>query len=127
MRIAVVLLGLAGGLLSAFFGYRWWQDSREGKEAVLAALSGAEPADTLAALDRRARAFPFLLAGLPLALGGAALAWLGRPRSAAPLLLAAGAGPPVLNLPALLITAPLLVAGGLCFFVRPSVPQRKRP
>jgi hypothetical protein len=132
MRGIVLLLGLLGAVGSGFLGYKWYSDANdpEYKAKIELARSLAEAMDkenvpgneegkaSIAEYERSVKAAYFLLAGLPLGIAGAVLAFLGRPKSGAALLLVAVIGPAVLNWRSLVFTFPLLIAGILCFLVK---------
>jgi hypothetical protein len=141
MRIAVLILGILGGLGAGVLGVLWLLACQKDKVVMDALRSnpeiirivefghaGGNPASQelawrLREYDRRSRAYPFLLAALALGVAGGALGFLGRGFSGAALMLAAVIGPAILNPMSLMFTFLLIVGAGLSFFVRP----RERP
>jgi hypothetical protein len=149
MRVAVLVLGILGGLGAGALGVLWLMNCNKDRDIIELLRSDPNlrdanlgipgqafiqtPRDAIREYDRRVRAYPFLLAGLLLGVVGGVLALLGRGKSGAVLLALACLGPAVLNPWSLIFTFLLPVAAGLSLFVRPrpqpdeDEPPARRP
>jgi hypothetical protein len=142
MRIAVLVLGILGGLAAGTLGMLWLtncqkdrpiievlrntqKDHEEARKKRVVPPNEPEldflidPDAMVREYDRRVRAYPFLLAGLLFGVMGGVLAMLRRGKSAAVLLALAALGPAVLNPLTLIFTFLLPIAAVLSLFVRP--------
>jgi hypothetical protein len=126
MRIAVFVIGVIGVLASGFLGVKWFSDSRSSKFETakdltrLIASTGEMPPELKAEWAKVQAAVNgsyVLMAGAAVGLFGAILALQWRKLEAAVLLLACGCGPGLFVPAALVFSSPLLLAGGLAFFI----------
>lgn len=142
MRYVVLIFAILGVLGSGLFGYKWMDNYQYEKEKVWVTPEARDE------YLRRAKAWPFLLAGAALGLFGACLAFVRRRYSGAALLLCAALGPAVFHpggaifsktdqsfeLGSLAVSPGvlffnfgLLFAGLLAFLIRPPRPRRLAP
>lgn len=117
MRIAALVLGVLGALLSGMLGIKWLGDASDAKAAIEAAKSlGANTAE----LDAIVRAGYGLVASLVLGIAGGVLALKGKGKAAAGALAAGVLLPAVFSMKTLLTTIFLGIAALLAFFSKPK-------
>ena len=130
MRITMLILALLGAAGAGFLGYKWYSDSKKPEVQLARKLveelgkedtsEGRAAKEKIAEVDRLILASYFLMAAVPLALVGAFLGDRGQGLVAGVVLLGAAIVPGVLAPKSLVFTFPLLIAGGLCFMIRPT-------
>jgi hypothetical protein len=117
MRILGLILGILGGLLAGCFGWKWLDDINHAKAMLdLARSAGRNMAD----VDTTVMACRMLIGSMGAGIVGGILAMMGKGKIAA-LLMLAGAIVPAIWMPRSLgATFLLLIAGVVCFFVKPK-------
>jgi hypothetical protein len=117
MRIVGLLLGILGGLLAGFLGMKWLSDAHQMREMIqLAKDLGVDMRE----LDKLVVAAYVLIATMLMGIAGGVLAFKGKGRIAA-LLMLVGALLPVVFAPKVLaFTFLLLVGGALSMMARPK-------
>lgn len=141
MRIAVLVLGILGVMGPALLGYIWQEEMGKRQKDLdmvkkLGAVTGAhnDPKfrEGLKNVDRIIQTTYLLLAAIPLGLFGAVLGYLGRPLSAALLMILPALGPALVapdektKLISIGFSSLLLLGGILAFLVRPPKPKAPR-
>jgi hypothetical protein len=138
LRILVLAFGVLGGAGAGFLGVKWLTETKDPKtvqevEQLRNLLfPGAKgPAvekarEVVDPFDKKVRACYFLLGGAPLGLAAGVLAFFRlSPAIAGVLMVAAAAGPAVLDPFSLAFTCPFLVGGVLAFLVKPKARARR--
>lgn len=117
MRIVGLVLGILGGLLAGFLGMKWLSDAHQMREMIqLAKDLGVDMRE----LDKLVVAAYVLIATMLMGIAGGVLAFKGKGRIAAMLMLVGALLPVVFAPKALAFTFLLLVGGGLSMMVRPK-------
>ncbi len=126
MRIAVLVLVAGGGLTSGLLGLKWASDAARARELVREVEKLGIAPDAVREVTRVERAGYLLLVAMLAGCGAAAAVYLGKEKVAGPVLLAAAVIPALFTAKALVGTALLLVAGGLCFALKPGRSVREQ-
>jgi hypothetical protein len=137
----VLALGLLGGGLAGFLGFKSYANTHDPKqrvsiefrralveEADKKGVGGAHVQklrDEVSRFDRLGRLCYIMLAAGLLGVAAGVLAFLRRGKLAAPLMLLPAAGAAVLFVPSLVMTAPLVLGGLLSLLIRSR--PRARP
>jgi hypothetical protein len=117
MRIVGLVLGIIGGLLAGFLGMKWLSDAHQMREMIqLAKDLGVDMRE----LDKMVIAAYVLIAGMLMGIAGGVLAFKGKGRIAAMLMLVGALLPVVFAPKALAFTFLLLVGGALSMMARPK-------
>lgn len=118
MRIVGLVLGIIGGLLAGMLGLTWIRDASRMRELVGAARSlGVDTGE----VDKLIVAAYILLAAMVVGVVAGVLAFKGKGRLAAPLMIVAAIAPALFAAKALVFTFVLLLGGLLSFAVKPKV------
>jgi hypothetical protein len=136
-RGVVFVLAIGGGLAQGYVGLRWQSDlAKRHDYAFLFDYRWRNQQEVLRAfaqVDRTVKISYFFLAAVPLSLAGGAMALAGKGRISTLAFVLAALGPVALiclrledgtnqlKMGALLFAAPLLLAGTLALFIRPTV------
>lgn len=118
MRIAGLALGVIGGLLAGVLGLTWIRDASRMRELVEAARSlGVDTGE----VDKLVIAAYILLAAMVVGIVAGVLAFKGKGKAAAVLMIVAAIAPALFAPKALVFTFILLLGGMLSFAARPKV------
>ncbi|HMG06565.1 MAG TPA: hypothetical protein VK581_13980 [Chthoniobacterales bacterium] len=116
MRILGLILGIFGGLAAGFLGMKWMGDANHLKASIdFARKMGVNMAE----LDKMATASYMLICAMVAGIVGGILAFMGKGKIAAILMLAGGILPAIWAPKSLIFTCLLLLGGIVCFFVKP--------
>ncbi|HJQ25109.1 MAG TPA: hypothetical protein VKA60_14420 [Blastocatellia bacterium] len=116
MRIVGLILGVLGGLAAGALGIKWLSDAHQMRELIGAARElGVDTGE----LDKLVMAAYVLIAAMVMGIAGGVLAFKGRGRYAAGLMLVGALLPVVFAPKALAFTFLLLVGGCLSFMAKP--------
>jgi len=119
MRIVGLILGILGGLAAGALGMKWLSDAHQMRELIGAARGlGVDTGE----LDKLIIAAYILLAAMVLGIIGGVLAFKGKGKIAAGLMLVGALLPVVFAPKALVFTFLLVVGGGLSLLARPKEP-----
>ena len=119
MRIVGLILGILGGLAAGALGMKWLSDAHQMRELIGAARGlGVDTGE----LDKLIIAAYILLAAMVLGIIGGVLAFKGKGKIAAALMLVGALLPVVFAPKALVFTFLLLVGGALSMLARPKEP-----
>jgi len=119
MRIVGLILGILGGLAAGALGIKWLSDAHQMRELIGAAREfGVDTGE----LDKLIIAAYILLAAMVLGIIGGVLAFKGKGKIAAGLMLVGALLPVVFAPKALVFTFLLLVGGALSLLARPKEP-----
>jgi hypothetical protein len=121
MRIAVLVLGILGGIAAAFLGASWLSDYEDSRELIEAAQALGADASGLQSLVIAAY---FLLSGLATGIAGGVLAFKHRGRVAAGLMLVSVVGAAIFAPKSLVFSCILALAAVFAFFVKPRAAVR---
>jgi len=118
MRIAGLILGILGGLAAGLLGMKWLSDANQLKElADFVRQTGGDTGD----LDKLVTAAYVLIGAMVLGIVGGVLAFMGKGKIAAVLMLVAGILPAIFEPKALVFTFILLIGAVVSFFAKPKV------
>ena len=121
MRIAGLILGILGGLAAGFLGMKWLSDANDMKEMVGAARNlGIDMSE----LDKTVTAAYILLGSAVLGIVGGVMAFKGKGKIAAILMLIGALAPVILAPKALVFTCILLIGGIVSFLAKPAADAR---
>ena len=124
MRIAGLALGIIGGLLAGVLGLTWIRDASRMRELVEAARSlGVDTGE----VDKLVIAAYILLAAMVVGIVAGVLAFKGKGKAAAVLMIVAAIAPALFAPKALVFTFILLLGGMLSFAARPKVKLFQTP
>ncbi|MBN9523955.1 hypothetical protein J0H58_36510 [bacterium] len=126
MRMTVLVLAAVGGLASGALGLKWVSDAAQSRELVREIEKLGIAPDAVGEVTRVERAGYLLLVSMLAGFGAAAAVYLGKEKVAGPALLAAVVIPALFTAKALVGTFLLLVAGGLCFALKPGRSVREQ-
>lgn len=119
MRIVGLILGILGGLAAGALGIKWLSDAHQMRELIGAARGlGVDTGE----LDKLIIAAYILLAAMLLGIIGGVLAFKGKGKIAAALMLVGALLPVVFAPKALVFTFLLLVGGALSMLAKPKEP-----
>ena len=119
MRIAVMILCAIGALSSGFLGLKWVSDANKANELLKVAERLGVAKDEIAKLKSVKTAGYLLMLSAVGAIGAAVAVHLRKEKVAGGVLLAAALIPALFAAKSLVFTIFLLVAGGLCFAIKP--------
>jgi hypothetical protein len=118
MRIAGLILGILGGLAAGLLGMKWLSDANQLKELTdFVRQTGGDTSD----IDKLVTAAYVLIGAMVLGIVGGVLAFMGKGKIAAVLMLVAGILPAVFEPKALVFTFILLIGAVVSFFAKPKV------
>ena len=118
MRIAGLILGILGGLAAGLLGMKWLSDANQQKELLDPARQvGVNMGD----LDKIVTAAYILIGSMVAGIVGGVLAFMGKGKIAAILMLIAGILPAVFEPKALVFTFILLIGAAVSFMAKPKV------
>jgi hypothetical protein len=124
MRIVGLCLGVIGGLLAGMLGVTWMRDANRMRELVDTARSlGVDTGE----VDKLVLAAYLLLAVMIVGIVAGVLAFKGKGKIAAPLMILSALAPALFAPKALVFTFLLLLGGLLSFAARPKVKQFQNP
>jgi hypothetical protein len=124
MRIAGLILGVIGGLLAGMLGMTWMRDANRMRELIEAAKSlGVDTGE----VDKLVIAAYILLAVMVVGIVAGVLAFRGKGKIAAPLMILGAIAPALFAPKALVFTFILLLGGLLSFAAKPKVKQFQMP
>jgi hypothetical protein len=124
MRIAGLILGIIGGLLAGMLGMTWMRDANRMRELIEAAKSlGVDTGE----MDKLVIAAYILLAVMVVGIVAGVLAFCGKGKIAAPLMILGAIAPALFAPKALVFTFILLLGGLLSFAAKPKVKQFQMP
>lgn len=124
MRIAGLVLGIIGGLLAGMLGLIWMRDASRMRELVDAAKNlGVDTGE----VDKLIVAAYILIAVMIVGIVAGVLAFKGKGKIAAPLMILGAIAPAVFAPKALVFTFILLLGGLLSFAAKPKVKQFQIP
>ena len=124
MRIVGLTLGIIGGLLAGMLGMIWMRDASRMRELVDAARNlGVDTGE----VDKLIIAAYILLAVMVVGIVAGVLAFKGKGKIAAPLMILGALAPVVFAPKALVFTFILLLGGLLSFAAKPKVKQFQIP
>lgn len=124
MRIAGLVLGIIGGLLAGMLGLIWMRDASRMRELVDAARNlGVDTGE----VDKLIVAAYILIAVMIVGIVAGVLAFKGKGKIAAPLMILGAIAPAVFAPKALVFTFILLLGGLLSFAAKPKVKQFQIP
>jgi hypothetical protein len=116
MRILGLILGILGGLAAGFLGMKWMGDANHLKASIdFARKMGVNMAE----LDKMATASYMLIGAMVAGIVGGILAFMGRGKIAAVLMLAGAILPAIWAPKSLIFTCLLLLGGIVSFFIKP--------
>src|ERR1700682_1251534 len=116
MRMAGFILGMLGGLVAGWLGMNWLNDADHLKALIeLARKSGADTHG----LEKLVTAAYILIGSMVAGIVGGVLAFMGKGKIAAVLMLAGAILPAVWAPKALVFTCLLLIGGIVSFFAKP--------
>ena len=120
MRIAVVVLCALGGLSSGLLGLKWVSDANKAQKLMAVAEELGIAKDAVAKMKSiKTSGYLLVLSGLG-AFGAAAAVTTRKEKTVGGVLLVAAIVPALFAAKALVATFFLLVAGGLCFAIKPA-------
>jgi hypothetical protein len=120
MRIAGLVLGIIGGLLAGMLGLTWIRDANRMRELVDAARNlGVDTGE----VDKLIVAAYILLVVMVVGIVAGVLAFKGKGKVAAPLMILGAIAPALFAPKALVFTFILLLGGLLSFAAKPKVKQ----
>ena len=117
MRIAALIMGILGGLASGMLGMKWISDYNDAK-ALIESI-GSMGVD-MGEINAMHTAGFILLAGLVAGIAGGILAFVGKGKLGAPLLLAFAILPAFFAAKSLVFTFLLIIAAVLAFMAKPK-------
>ena len=124
MRIAGLILGIIGGLLAGMLGITWMRDANRMRELIETAKSlGVDTGE----VDKLVIAAYILLAVMIVGIVAGVLAFRGKGKIAAPLMILGAVAPALFAPKALVFTFILLLGGLLSFAAKPKVKQFQMP
>lgn len=124
MRITGLILGVIGGLLAGTLGLTWMQDANRMRELIAAARNlGVDTGE----VDKLIIAAYILLAAMVVGIVAGVLAFKGKGKIAAPLMILGAIAPALFAPKALVFTFILLLGGLLSFAAKPKVKQFQLP
>ena len=124
MRIAGLILGIIGGLLAGMLGITWMRDANRMRELIETAKSlGVDTGE----VDKLVIAAYILLAVMIVGIVAGVLAFRGKGKIAAPLMILGAVSPALFAPKALVFTFILLLGGLLSFAAKPKVKQFQMP
>jgi hypothetical protein len=124
MRIVALVLGILGGLLAGMLGLTWIRDASRMRELVDAARNlGVDTGE----VDKLIVAAYILLVVMVVGIVAGVLAFKGKGKIAAPLMILGAIAPAVFAPKALVFTFILLLGGLLSFAAKPKVKQFQIP
>ena len=124
MRIVGLVLGVIGGLLAGLLGLTWMRDADRMRELVDTARSlGVDTGE----VDRLVTAAYILLVVMVVGIVAGVLAFKGKGKVAAALMILSAVVPALFAPKALIFTFILLLGGLLSFAARPKVKQLQAP
>lgn len=124
MRIAGLILGIIGGLLAGMLGMTWMRDANRMRELIETAKSlGVDTGE----MDKLVIAAYILLAVMVVGIVAGVLAFRGKGKIAAPLMILGAIAPALFAPKALVFTFILLLGGLLSFAAKPKVKQFQMP
>ena len=124
MRIAGLILGIIGGLLAGMLGMTWMRDANRMRELIETAKSlGVDTGE----VDKLVIAAYILLAVMVVGIVAGVLAFRGKGKIAAPLMILGAVAPALFAPKALVFTFILLLGGLLSFAAKPKVKQFQMP
>jgi len=119
MRIVGLILGILGGLAAGALGMKWLSDAHQMRELIGAAREfGVDTGE----LDKLIIAAYILLAAMVMGIIGGVLAFKGKGKIAAGLMLVGALLPVVFAPKALVFTFLLLVGGAMSMLAKPKEP-----
>ena len=120
MRIVGLVLGIIGGLLAGMLGLTWMRDANRMRELIDAARNlGVDTGE----VDKLVIAAYILLAAMIVGIVAGVLAFRGKGKIAAPLMILSAIAPALFAPKALVFTFILLLGGLLSFAAKPKVQQ----
>ena len=120
MRIVGLVLGIIGGLLAGMLGLTWMRDANRMRELIDAARNlGVDTGE----VDKLVIAAYILLAVMVVGIVAGVLAFRGKGKIAAPLMILGAIAPALFAPKALVFTFILLLGGLLSFVAKPKVQQ----
>lgn len=120
MRIIGLVLGVIGGLLAGMLGLTWMRDANRMRELIDAARNlGVDTGE----VDKLVIAAYILLAVMVVGIVAGVLAFRGKGKIAAPLMILGAIAPALFAPKALVFTFILLLGGLLSFAAKPKVQQ----
>ncbi len=124
MRIVGLILGVLGGLLAGMLGITWMRDANRMRELVDAARNlGVDTGE----VDKLIIAAYILLVAMIVGLVAGVLAFRGKGKIAAPLMILGALAPAIFAPKALVFTFILLVGGLFSFAAKPKSKQFQTP
>jgi hypothetical protein len=124
MRITSLILGVIGGLLAGTLGLTWMQDANRMRELIAAARNlGVDTGE----VDKLIIAAYILLVAMVVGIVAGVLAFKGKGKIAAPLMILGAIAPAFFAPKALVFTFILLLGGLLSFAAKPKVKQFQLP
>ena len=120
MRIAGLVLGILGGLAAGLLGMKWLSDASANQATVELARSMGVASD----IDKIVTAAYILLGSAVLGIVGGVMAFKGKGKIAALLMLIGAIAPAILAPQALVFTFILLIGGIISFFAKPAADAR---
>ena len=124
MRSAGLILGIIGGLLAGMLGMTWMRDANRMRELIETAKSlGVDTGE----MDKLVIAAYILLAVMVVGIVAGVLAFRGKGKIAAPLMILGAIAPALFAPKALVFTFILLLGGLLSFAAKPKVKQFQMP
>ena len=124
MRIAGLILGIIGGLLAGMLGITWMRDANRMRELIETAKSlGVDTGE----VDKLVIVAYILLAVMIVGIVAGVLAFRGKGKIAAPLMILGAVAPALFAPKALVFTFILLLGGLLSFAAKPKVKQFQMP